>query len=298
MKTRITFLLIGLFIFMSCTQKENTISLKESTALKNAFNNFPSLEKKAKHKILTLGTFHFDRSLDGSDIISQNHIDITSIKNQSQIEDLVQTLKDFNPTKIAVEWAPSFQGEIDSLYQEYKNGNWELHKNEAFQIGFRLGKLLDLEKIYCVDNNPPMPESINSIDDIDVYAQEMGHTDLWHAYDQENLKFNTFIDTIQNNLYVMDYLKLLNSEKYDKRVKQIWTTGLVNLGYGDTYIGADFLGRWYRRNARIFAHTTNLAKEDNENILVIYGVAHKWILDELYDSAPDFELVKLEEIVH
>ena len=298
MKAKITLLFVSIFIFISCTTNTKTPLTKESIALKNAFDNFPSIEKKEKHKILTLGTFHFDRSLDGSDVISQNHIDITSTKNQSQIEDLVDALKDFNPTRIAVEWPLSFQDKIDSLYQEYKKGNWELNKNEAFQIGFRLGKLLNHEKIYCVDNNPPMPESITAIDDIDAYAKKIGHTKLWHAYDEENLKFNTFIDTAQNNLYVMDYLKLLNSKKYSTRVKQIWTSGLVNLGYGDTYIGADFLGRWYRRNARIFANTKNLAKDNNENILVIYGVAHKWILDELYESAPDFELIDLKTILH
>ena len=242
MKAKISVLLI-VFLATACSKKQHKPSIV-SSELQTALDSFPEIEKAAKHKILTLGTFHFDRSMDGSDIIAKKHIDITSATNQLQLDSLIHILKDFNPTKIAVEWKPRSQKKLDSLFSEYKKGKWKLRKNEAYQIGFRLAKLLGHKKVYCVDNNPPMPETVNSIDDWDQYAKELGHFELWHAYDIENEQFYNFIDTIQNNLYVFDYIRLLNSKVYSNRNKQIWTTGLVNVGHGDKYLGADLLGRW------------------------------------------------------
>ena len=106
------------------------------------------------------------------------------------------------------------------------------------------------------------------------------------------------MDTIQNHLGVKDYLLLINSKENSIRSKQLWTTGLVNVGYSDKYLGADLLGRWYRRNSRIYANAKNLVNsESNENLLIIYGGAHKWILDELFHSSPDFQVVQLNELL-
>ena len=197
--------------------------------------------------VLTLGVFHFDRSRDGSDVVAQNHIDIDTEQNQNELSAIIQRLEDFNPAKIAIEWRPEYQNMLDSLYQEYLAGNYKLGKNEAFQIGFKLAKILGHEKVYCVDNNPPLPESINEIEDWEIYADSLGHLKLWRSYDQENLRYNTFMDTIQRHLNVKDYLLLINSQKNAIRTKQLWTTGLVNVGYLDKYVGADLLGRWYKR---------------------------------------------------
>ncbi len=248
--------------------------------------------------VLTLGVFHFDRSRDGSDVVAQNHIDIDTEQNQNELSAIIQRLEDFNPAKIAIEWRPEYQNMLDSLYQEYLAGNYKLGKNEAFQIGFKLAKILGHEKVYCVDNNPPLPESINEIEDWEIYADSLGHLKLWRSYDQENLRYNTFMDTIQRHLNVKDYLLLINSQKNAIRTKQLWTTGLVNVGYLDKYVGADLLGRWYKRNARIYANSKNLLNpESKENLLIIYGGAHKWILDELFQSSPDFQVVQFNDLM-
>lgn len=75
---------------------------------------------------MVLGSFHFNRSRDGSDVVAKNHLDITTPESQTYLEQLVE--------KIAMEWRPSYQSIFDSLLTEYKNDSWELGKNEAFQI--------------------------------------------------------------------------------------------------------------------------------------------------------------------
>ena len=136
---------------------------------------------------------------------------------------------------------------------------------------------------------------MDAIEDWERYADSLGHLELWQAYDHENTAYNTFMDTVQNHLFVTDYLRLINSRENTIRTKQLWTTGLVNVGHGVNYLGADLLGRWYRRNSRLYVNAKNLVEGD-ENLLIIYGGAHKWILDELFESSPEFQVVQLSEL--
>jgi len=262
-------------------------------------DKLPALTEEPKHKAMVLGTFHFDSNSDESDIKGKNKMNIFSEENQNQLDALIKTLKKFNPTKIAVEWQPRVQSTVDSVYDEYRNDRWEIKKNEIFQIGFRLAKALNHDKLYCIDNRPPMPEAISQMDsdeDLENYADSLGQKELMHAYDYDNRVFNNYLDDIQKTNNVLDVLRLYNSRAYGKRSKQIWLTGMVNLGVYDNYIGTDLTGHWYRRNTRIFANASNLAKEKEERILIIYGAMHKWILDELFEGSPEFELIQFNEL--
>lgn len=265
--------------------------------LKQALQQFPDLKEKPTHEVLVLGSFHFNRKRDGSDVISKNHLDITSKENQRQIQELVKKLKKFKPTRIAVEWRPKHRQRLDSLYKKYQKGQWKLGKHESFQLGFRLAKMFNHAKLYPVDNRPPQLPSVNKLEDIEKYAASLDQTKLLHAYDKANKKYNGYLDNLQTKLYVRDYLMLLNSPKNTTRSKQLWLTGLVNLGVGDSYVGADLTGHWFQRNTRIFVNIRHLAQQKNERILVIYGNAHKWILDELFEAAPDFKVRQLSEFI-
>src|SRR5690606_34491756 len=101
-----------------------------------------------KAKLLMLGTFHFkDAGLDGYKPVD---LDIMSNKRQAEILELVERLAAFKPTVIAVEWLPDNQFWVDSTYNEYINGNFELRQNEVYQIGYRLAEKTGA-KLVCVD---------------------------------------------------------------------------------------------------------------------------------------------------
>lgn len=282
-------LLFAIFLTTSCDKRNESKKEQQSNEFQKALATYPSIDSSPKHQVLILGSFHFDRSRDGSDVVANEHIDILTDENQQELAKIVTLLEQFKPDKIAVEWRPSYQGWIDSLYTEYQKGNYKLGKHETFQLGFKIAKKLGHSKVYCIDNNPPFPEYIDTIEDWEEYADSLGHLELWEAYNDENEKYNTFMDTIQRHLNVNEYLRLINSEQHSKRNKQLWTTGLVNVDHSGNYLGPDVVGRWYRRNLRLFANAKNLVSE-NENLLIIYGGAHKWILDELFESAPDFRV--------
>jgi Family of unknown function (DUF5694) len=258
----------------------------------------PTIRSSYSHQVMILGSFHFDRGLDGSDVVAKNQLDIIDPENQRQINDLVNAIvAEYKPTVIAVEWMPDKQAWIDSLYQEFLITKKLLGNNEAFQLGFRIAEKLNLPTIYAVDNRPPQPETVTELDDFEAYAQSLNQLDIMTEYDPENLVYNTTMDSLLGAYDVGSYMHLINSDANLKRSKQLWFTGLVNLGYADTYVGADLTGHWYRRNTRIFVNVRNLAKQKQERILVIYGMAHKWILEELFQGSPEFEVVSTSKVL-
>lgn len=210
---------------------------------------------------------------------------------------LVEKLKKQNFTRIAIEWTPDLDRTIDSLYQLYLKGEWELKSHEVYQIGFRLAKAMGHKKLYYVDNLPPMPESVLALDDIEEYAKKLNQDSVFHLYDERNNVYNSYMESLHQKTNVLEYLKLVNTKETALRNKQLWVTGLVHLGNGDGFVGADLTGHWYRRNTRIYTNVCALMKNKHENILVIYGMAHKWILDELLDANPEIELTQLNAIL-
>lgn len=94
----------------------------------------------AKPELMILGTFHFrDAGKDGYK--PKFPFNVLSEKRQAEVEDLVNSLAEYKPTKIAVEWKKETdQHFLDSLYQRYLEGKYNLGENEIYQVSFRLGK--------------------------------------------------------------------------------------------------------------------------------------------------------------
>jgi hypothetical protein len=112
-------------------------------------------EKAPRAQVLLLGTFHFrDANVDAYE--PKHAVNIMSAIRQREVEDLVDRLARFAPTKVAVEARAERQPQLDSLYREYRAGKWELAENEIYQIGFRLAKRMGHARVYAVDA-PPRP---------------------------------------------------------------------------------------------------------------------------------------------
>ena len=103
-----------------------------------------------KAELLFLGVFHFaDAGLDGYK--PRFSIDFNSPERHRQVEEVVDRLAQFRPTKIAVEWPVKDQPRADSLYRAYVAGTYTLGTNEVYQLGFRLAKKLHHERVYLID---------------------------------------------------------------------------------------------------------------------------------------------------
>jgi hypothetical protein len=240
-------------------------------------------------KIMTLGVFHFAYpNLDAVKTDEKDQISVLEDPYQSEIIAISNAISEFNPTKIAVERGPEYQPVIDSLFSKYKSGTLDLGKSEIHQLGFRIGKQLNLDKIYCVDDWGRHYENIGTIFTDSVRLSRFKDYYLHSADTIYGVPVSAGkVTSITGELYEMnkpEYLKerlavyLLHPFKYEEQP-------------GD-FTGVDFeSGRWYNRNLRIFRNIQRIPYTTDDRILLIIGREHLNLLNLFFDVSREFELV-------
>lgn len=78
---------------------------------------------KEKVKVLVVGTFHFDYpNLDVNKTEDNDKIDVLTEPKKSEVTELVNYIKKFNPTKIAIEAFPDWKA--TEKLKKYKTGEY------------------------------------------------------------------------------------------------------------------------------------------------------------------------------
>jgi hypothetical protein len=102
---------------------------------------------------MILGCYHMGNP--GADVFNLDADDVLSEKRQAEMEELVNAISRFHPTKIAIE--VEYNTKADTMYnanyRQYLTGRYSLTRNEAEQIGFRLAKMSGHTQIYCIDES-------------------------------------------------------------------------------------------------------------------------------------------------
>src|SRR5437867_10948598 len=125
------------------------------TAVILALSQQPPPEKPAvpaRAEVLVLRVYHMSNP--GHDIFNMKADDVLAPRRQAEIAQLIEVLKRFHPTKIAVE---ADGDRIPKGYAEYLAGKHELTRNEIEQIGFRLAKELGHKTVYPADADGEFP---------------------------------------------------------------------------------------------------------------------------------------------
>jgi hypothetical protein len=239
-------------------------------------------------EILVLGTYHMANP--GHDIFNMQADDVLSPKRQQEIVQVVDVLKKFHPTKIAVE------SEIGSTattqhYTDYLAGKYSLTRNEVEQIGFRLAKELGQKTIYPVDEEGDFPYGrvVN-------YAKANGRADKLEALQAGMGARVKEQDDFLSSHTVLETLDFMNA---DSRVAKDIASYFAFVPYGDSddYAGPDLLAMWYQRNIRIYRNIVALIDSPNEKVLVIYGAGHlAWLQQDAANDAT-VKLRKLAEFI-
>jgi hypothetical protein len=86
-----------------------------------------------KPKVLLLGTFHMRPT---GDMYQTELDDLLSSKRQQEICEVVERVKKFTPTKVAVEVVVENSDELYESYNKFKKGSFKLGVNEVHQLGF------------------------------------------------------------------------------------------------------------------------------------------------------------------
>lgn len=62
------------------------------------------------------------------------------------------------------------------------------------------------------------------------------------------------------------------------------------------FFGPDFVtGWWFNRNLRILRNIQKINAKPTDRILVIFGAGHMNLLNLLFDSSPEYKLVKVND---
>ncbi|MGF1587392.1 MAG: DUF5694 domain-containing protein [Bacteroidales bacterium] len=248
-----------------------------------------STDSPPQTKIMTLGVFHFAYpNLDAVKTDEKDQISVLDEPYQSEIIAISRAISEFKPTIIAVERTPDKQPVVDSLYSEYKAGKFVLEKNEIHQLGFRIGKQLNLDKIYCIDDWGRHYDNIEAIFKDSIRLSEFEHyyfnsRDTVYELPVPQTKVSSIIEVLDEgnkpeNIKERLAAYLLHPFKYEEQP-------------GD-FTGVDFeSGRWYNRNLRIFRNIQRIPYSSEDRILLIIGNEHLNLLNLFFDVSREFELV-------
>lgn len=253
---------------------------------------------KNKTQILLLGSSHF---------MEDENLDLYTNEVQEKINDLVMRLSDFKPEKIAVEAPYQAQDAINSAFQNVTISDfYDMSKmkntvigqlkidgntypisftNEAIQIGFRLGKILNHKTIYAVDY------FINYAGDDEIHLKAKSENKEWYkSYKDECDKFYKNDNEYFEKVDIIEKIKYMNKEEWSNNMFNLFYLSANRVGAADNYIGANKMLMWYERNIKIFANLQSLSS-DCKRILCVYGAGHLSILKEFIEKSDDMELI-------
>jgi hypothetical protein len=239
----------------------------------------------SRPEILVLGSYHMANP--GRDIYNMQADDVLAPKRQQEIAQLIEVLKKFHPTKIAIEADP--WGKRPQQYSDYLSGKYTLTANEIDQIGFRLAKELGHKTIYPVDVEGDFP-----MQRVRNFGKANGTT---AKLDEISKGWATLVkeqgDFLQSHT-VVEMLQHLNS---DSRTAKEFALYFAVVPYGEPgdYAGPDLLAAWYQRNIRIYGNIVHLVESPNDRILVIYGAGHLGWLRQDVENDASVKLRKLSE---
>lgn len=246
------------------------------------------IDKQPRTQIMTMGVFHFNYpNLDAVKTDEKDMISVLDDPYQSEIIAIARSIEKFKPTIIAIEATPNNQDRMDSLYHLYLNGKWELRKSEIYQLGFRIGRNLNIEKLYCIDDFGVHYPHITAIFNDSIRLSKMS------AYQLKTFEEEGKTRTAERVTSIIETLKNGNDPKRIQNNMALYLTGLFKYEEeeGD-FVGVDFQsGRWFNRNLRIFRNIQRIPQTADDRILLIIGSDHLNLLNFFFESSNEFELV-------
>jgi len=289
--------LITLLLFLGC-QQEGEKQIKSDSS--------------KEISVMLLGIYHFNNP--GQDTYNMEIDDYYSDRRQKEIREIVGLLEEYRPTKILVEFTPDHQSQLDSLYQLYLNDKIKLEEieggvNEAYQIGFRLGKQSGGIQIKAIDHSGPwLGDYVDFIADtlmLDYYQKKQYEEQLELKERQKRFTSNTIKE---NLIYLNESEQIISSHDYYNNVAiRVKDTANILFSYQESEqeieglpyqmrsydfnnIGVELVAEWYKRNLFIYRNIIENS-ESKDRVVIIIGRGHVFYLNQLLSKNPKFELI-------
>ena len=250
-----------------------------------------------KPTIMILGSAHLASW--GGHSVNYKMDDMLVPKRQRELQQLVDQLAQFKPTKIAVEVDARGDAEKQAEYDTYLSGDFQLERHEIHQIGFRLAKQMGHPKVYCVDhfrsiqeNQMLRPDLEDHLTDSGTFAKEHNQEHLFGSHPRDTGKVTrdkdgtVWIERGYEPIIDM-YIRLNQPERYRESHRAYLHD--ARIGLGDQYPGANWLAYfWYPRNLKIFVNITRITESAADRILFIVGAGHIFLVQQFLEDSGDY----------
>lgn len=229
-------------------------------------------------EIMLLGTFHLSENTDSVQLGEEER----SKFGDEQFESLIEELAKFEPEQIFVEYPIKLQEQLDKEYLNYQATNTPVENNEIYQIGFRLAKRLQHDKVFAVDWNEDLP----NVPYFDTTTNEQSKIEIQGITERAAKQIEMYAQKIKSST-IIDTFKFINSQEQTKIGHQTY----VELMLLEDEITFNWVSNyWYYRNLKIVKNI-NAAKLDGKNkALVLYGAGHNYLLHNFLGEMPGYQV--------
>jgi hypothetical protein len=244
-------------------------------------------ETPSSIQVMVLGMYHMGNP--GLDLHNMKADDVTTPQRQKELAEVADQLAKFKPTKIALERVSKDDEFIDEKYASFKIEDLATNRDERFQIGYRLAKLLNHSKVYAIDEDS---ESIDYFPygAVEKFAKENGQEKLLMDMSVETDKKMKAFEESQKTKSVRQLLLSMNDPK-EINSDQDWYYSILQIANHKSQPGAELNAYWYMRNAKIFSKLVLIA-QPGDRIVVLFGAGHNFWLRHFAQQTPGYVLVE------
>lgn len=242
--------------------------------------------------VMVLGAYHLGNP--GQDLHNARIDPVTTPAKQRELADLARRLARFRPTVVAVERVTDTPDLADPKYPAFTPADLAKDPDERVQIGYRVAALTAARVIGIdVQELPGEPDYFPFGPVADWAKAHPADQAKLDAAQAEVAAFTSGIERDQRTRTIRQILAGMNGPgPNDQRaMHRRFYNGVIGFGDRDRQPGADLAGRWFTRNAKIFAKLAQ-ATRPGDRVLVVYGAGHKEWLSRLAADTPGFRLVE------
>ncbi|QLE01203.1 hypothetical protein HX109_06350 [Galbibacter sp. BG1] len=248
-------------------------------------------------KVLLIGTFHFENfnPKNNSDIVQKQVIDVLTDKSQAELDLISQKIADFKPDKIFVEYPFKNQSRLDSVFKAWpQNVDYKAQtRDEIYQIGFRVGKYLNHNRIYAIDVKTSFP-----YDSLKTQMKKAGQFDLIEKDEKDLESLEETAKKLFNSEKTLSEILFFYNEPEYRRNDIGWYVSLANQGGElNNFVGSHLASEWYKRNLQMYSLVQKRIKKEDSRIMILAGASHIAMFKSFIDYNPDWESIELKEIM-
>lgn len=243
-------------------------------------------------QVMVLGVPHLDNP--GRDLNNARIDPVTTPEKQAQLARIAEDLAHFSPTAIAIERvAPDPSTMVDPRFAEYLP-DWLLSQpDERVQIGYRLAAVAGVTRVYAVDEKDREGQpTYFPYGAVSAWADANGRAGDLQALGGVAREFLADIERRQRTETLGRLIAEVNAPDFPMSTANAGMYyRFLSFGSGDNLPGAELNGRWYTRNAMIFAKLMQVARP-GDRIVLMFGAGHAYWLRHFASTTPGYVLVE------